>query len=183
MLELNVKESKDYQDLKSIVLSNTFPWFIEKYGDENTKDKFEFLTHTVVKRGQDKPNSFIYEPTLKFLQACALRYKFKIKQIYRMAFNLTYPCYLEKSGIHTDLFNNHKTIIIYLKNDEYELGTIIYDKMIEENETSTFTNDKNISILKKITGKEDTGIMFDGRYYHEAFFPKKDKRIALIVNI
>ena len=24
---------------------------------------------------------------------------------------------------------------------------------------------------------------FDGRYYHEAYFPKKDRRIILVVNI
>jgi|GEM_PF-3387837 len=181
MLELDVKGSKSYQQLKSIVLSNTFPWFLEQYGNE--KHNFNFLTHTVVKRGENKPNSFIYELTLKFLQSCGEKYKFKIKQIYRMAFNLTYPCNLEKSGVHTDLTIEHKNIIIYLQNDECELGTIIYDKMIEENKTSTFDNTTNMIILKETKGKEDTGIMFDGRYYHEAYFPKKDKRIILVVNI
>ena len=77
MLELDVKESKSYQELKSIVLSNTFPWFIDNYG--YTKHNFDFL--------------------------------------------------------------------------------------------------------KEIKGKEDTGVMFDGLHYHEAYFPKKDKRIVLVVNI
>lgn len=181
MLEFDVKGSIYYEELKSKVLSNTFPWFIDQYGNE--EHNFNFLTHTVVKRGDNKPNSDIFDLTLKFLQSCGNRYRFKIKQIYRMAFNLTYPCHLEKSGPHTDLIKEHKNIIIYLQNDEYELGTIIYDKMIEENETSTFENNRNMSILKETKGKEGTGIMFDGRYYHEAYFPKKEKRIILVVNI
>ena len=100
-----------------------------------------------------------------------------------MAYNLTYPCHLKKSGAHTDLNKDHKTIIIYLQNDEYELGTIIYDKMIANSKTSTFTNNRNMNILKETNGKKDTGIMFDGKYYHEAYFPKKDKRIVLVVNL
>jgi len=181
MLELDVKESKSYQELKSIVLSNTFPWFIDNYG--YTKHNFDFLTHTVVRRGENKPNSFIYELTLKFLQSCGLKYRFKIKRIYRMAFNLTFPCILEKSGVHTDLNKDHKSIIIYFKNDEYELGTIIYNKMMEKGKSSTFENNIDNDILKEIKGKEDTGVMFDGLHYHEAYFPKKDKRIVLVVNI
>jgi hypothetical protein len=188
MLELDVKGSKSYQELKSIVLSNTFPWHIDQYGSNDKKSNFEFLSHSVVRRGDTKPNSFIYDLTLKFLQSCGLKYRFKIKQIYRMAFNLTYPCSFEKSGIHTDLSFDHKNIIIYLKNDEYELGTIIYNKMLESNTNYTYKNytyidDKDLDILKETKGKEDTGIMFDGLHYHEAYFPKKDKRISLVVNI
>lgn len=181
MLEFDVKGSKSYQELKSMVLSNTFPWFIDQYGYK--KHNFDFLTHTVVRRGEDKPNSFMYEPTLKFLQSCGLKYRFKIKQIYRMAFNLTYPCTLEKSGAHTDLTIDHKNIIIYLQNDEHELGTIIYDKKIDLNSKSPFTEKTDMKILKETKGKEGTGIMFDGLHYHEAYFPKKDKRIILVVNI
>tara|TARA_S200002703_G_scaffold143866_1_gene137147 strand:- start:764 stop:1333 length:570 start_codon:yes stop_codon:yes gene_type:complete len=189
MLELNVTDIKEYHVLKKAILSNTFPWYIEKYGDENILEKnnvntFNFLCHIVVRRGEGKINSDIYEPTMDFLYACAKKHKFKIKKIYRMAYNLTYPCRLEKSGPHADLLTSHKNIIIYFKNDEYNLGTIVYEDKLKEDATSGYTNDSShMKILKETKGHEGTGIMFDGENYHEAYFPKKGKRIALVVNI
>ena len=55
--------------------------------------------------------------------------------------------------------------------------------MMEKGKSSTFENNIDNDILKEIKGKEDTGVMFDGLHYHEAYFPKKDKRIVLVVNI
>ena len=79
MIELDVRDIKEYQVLKKAILSNTFPWYIEKYGDENTINTFNFLCHVVVRRGEGKINSDIYEPTMDFLYACAKKYKFKIR--------------------------------------------------------------------------------------------------------
>ena len=180
MLLLNVDGLKNYHILKEKVLSNIFPWYLEKYGD-NKVIPFEFLTHTVVKRGEDKPNSFIYQNVLDFLFELSLKYKFKVKEIYRIAFNLTYPCELKTSGIHADHSFNHKSIIFYLSNCNKELGTIIYNEKINENEQNTFKNDEKLTILDTIKGEEDTGFMFDGQHFHEAFFPINDKRIVLVI--
>jgi hypothetical protein len=180
VLLLNVDGLKNYHILKQKVLSNTFPWYLEKYGDGKVTP-FEFLTHTILKRGEDKPNSFIYEDVLNFLLELSSKYKFKINEIYRIAFNLTYPCGLKTSGIHADHSFDHKSIIFYFSNCKDQLGTIIYKEKINENEKNTFKNDKNLTILNTIRGEEDTGFMFNGQHFHEALFPKNDKRIVLVV--
>jgi len=54
MIELDVRDIKEYHVLRTAILSNTFPWYIEKYGDENTINTFNFLCHIVVRRGEGK---------------------------------------------------------------------------------------------------------------------------------
>lgn len=179
MIELNFKESIFYHKIKSQLTKNDFPWFFEKYGNEEVTN-FNFLSHVIIKRNDTKIYSSMYNDVYDLLTEISNNYKFRINRVFRMAFNLTYPCGLEKSGIHTDHEFEHKNMIIYFNNSVEKIGTIIYKDKINKNVKNTFLKDKKMKVLKETTGEEGTGIVFDGKYYHESSLPKKNKRIILV---
>ena len=165
----NIINKKEKDFLKSTIIdSNTFPFYLRTTEIVNAPNNyFPFLSHVVLHKPEDQKtnriNSSLYNYCTELFQRISKRYKFKYKEIYRIALNLTFKNGKKESLIHRDHPYPHKQLLIYLHTDDLKSCTCIFNK------------DK----IKKIIPTPNKGVMWDNlKHYH--ITPKKGYRLVLV---
>jgi hypothetical protein len=100
---------KEYLNkLKSIFLSDTFPWYYQK-GKIYVDDPHFQFTHSFLNDFEEKPNSSWFKEIIPFL------HHLKAKNIYRMKLNMTFKEKVIKTfPMHVDLNYDCLTSVFYL---------------------------------------------------------------------
>ena len=127
------------------------------YNDEKIKSKLFYLVRPMI-------NSLIEN------------HNEDISSIIRIRFGLSTNTVSEGyRNPHTDLKYPHKTLLYYVNDSDGD--TVLYNEKFYKNEIDSF------SIMKKITPKMGTAIIFDGLQYHSSGVPKKtNTRFTININ-
>lgn len=162
--ELINPKTKDYFQLKEIILSNYFNWNWDDATTTGDGDDFPFLNHCVLRRPME--SGYLYP-----LPECNFAPKFnfvigeiidannlKVNSLLRINCNLTFPCgENKKTPPHFDHPFPHKNILFYL-ND---------------------TDGDTVCEGERSTPAEDKIILFEGEHYQ--YLPSKNKRVVIVV--
>jgi len=153
-------KSKNYIDLKNLILSEDFPWFLGK----NDFDNFYFLSHPFLTR----PESGLRFPTATsdyidlahqvFMEICEDN-NVTVDCIYRMGANMVFPSANSDlaSNAHVDHMFDHHNMLIYL----------------------TDSGGSTIVGEHKYPAVEDGVLVFDGETHcHE--LPKLNRRVVFV---
>jgi hypothetical protein len=173
---------------KADILGDYFPWY---YADYSTSNKFPFMYHAVIRRGDGgtdfQINSKIwYEIEPAFSQFCA-KNAIKVNSILRCSLNLVmaHPDY-DRSDMHVDQSFDHKVFIGYITGGESSGDTLVFDKKFKAGMPESIHHEQekgSTRIIKRVTPKDNTALCFDGNYYHAAEFPEGGKRrIICVIN-
>jgi len=131
----NFLSDTDFQNLKKMLTSNTFPYFYEKgVADENDNKNFYFIHQLYY---NDKPASNFFSLILPIIN------KLNVKSLIRAKINL-FPRTekLIKYGEHADCVFSHKGAILYI--NSCDGGTYIGDKFIPSVENQVLLFDPSI---------------------------------------
>ena len=152
--------TENYINLKSLVLSGDFPWFVGK----NDFDNFHFLSHAFLTR----PESGFRYPTVSsvyvdlahnvFMEICDHN-NIDVECIFRMGVNMVFPSANSDlvSSAHIDHRFDHSNMIIYLT----------------ASGKSTIVGEHSYAPV------EDGVFVFDGQsHYHE--LPKTSPRVVFV---
>tara|TARA_B100000287_G_scaffold116707_1_gene108710 strand:+ start:1276 stop:1770 length:495 start_codon:yes stop_codon:yes gene_type:complete len=151
--------TQEYDDFKSLVLSDDFPWFIER----NPKDDFDFYSHVFLER----PYSDRRYPavTSQFMDLAnvvmnqIIDYNnLAVNCILRLNANAVHPWYYnsQNTAPHVDHDFPHYNLLVYLTNAG---GDTHCEGQVHE-------------------PIEDDVILFEGEHCHR--FPLRDRRVVLV---
>lgn len=114
----------------------------------------------------------IFEPLLAKVETS---YDVKINQLHRIRAVITPPA--KKEGIHlphTDETSPHYTFLYYLNDSDGD--TIFYNQHYP-------TEDKKLTVEKRISPKANTGVLFNGLHLHSSSVPvNSEYRATLNIN-
>jgi hypothetical protein len=184
-MDLNYIENNNFFTKKEIkiinadILGNMFPWYLHP---KPTTDKFIFMSHTLIKRNEDKINSNVFDFFANIFARFTYKNNIKCKKITRASLNLTFSDnrYIY-SDPHVDYKTPHFVCIMYLNNTEG--STFIFDKKFKNGpEYYPIEKIKNLKILKESKPKQGKIVNFNGNYYHANSFCKEGKfRVVLVL--
>ena len=166
----NFLTKKQKSEVSSLLESSKFPFYLQK--ECTTYDKLPYLSHIILKRPEDRKdnetwNSNYSDIFVNLVKSFTDKHNIKVKELYRMAINLTCNVGVKKGDIHLDHHYPHKQLIIYLSDiDDEKIGTVILD-------------DNEKTVLKKVKYKKFKGVCFDNKPHH-MIFPKNDMRIVCV---
>jgi len=150
----------NYNNLKNLILSGDFPWFVGK----NDFDNFHFLSHPFLTRPESGPkyptvtSVYVDLAYQVFVEICEQN-NINVECVYRMGANMVFP------SVNSDLVSNphvdhqfpHSNMIIYL----------------------TSSGGSTIVGEHKYAPVEDGVFVFEGEsHYHE--LPKVNPRIVFV---
>jgi hypothetical protein len=128
-----------------------------------------FLSHVILKRPEERNNNSYNSPHANFFESMFYtfceKHNIKVKEIFRIAVNLTFNIGVKEGVIHQDHSFKHKQLIIYLNDCDKEAKTIILNK-----------NNKKI---KEIIPVQFKGACFDNSP-HYLIYPRTGERIIAI---
>ena len=156
-------EQKEFID--KFLLGNNFPYFL----NYNIDHEHAYMIHTFMiapedrEKNQPEFNSKVAPNFLKLLDDFCKNNKITCKKVLRCALNLTFPQKIKKSSPHLDHSYEHKTLIIYLN----------------DNDGKTIILNKNNKICKSIKPEKYKGICFPYRYHYQ-FYPKSGIRAVAV---
>jgi hypothetical protein len=173
------------QEIKSLLLSNKFPWFyVDDVTSDTTlpEDRCPALCNPLRIKYNTNSNFYNYFIPLAHIGAAAVDYKFNDVSMCRTF--LQFPLSKTKpvDPLHTDDSINHLVVLYYVLDSDGD--TIIVDKKMDL-ETKPLDNLRveDFLVLKKVTPKQGRAVLFDGRYYHTAEQPKNGIRCVINFNI
>ena len=163
----DVIDKQKQEEIKNTLLKGrTFPWyFIEDISSSKQSRpgmQHEFCT---VEKGV---NSIYFDnvlPIINYITKPELR-------IFRINSFLQFP---------NSSFKNYDTPHYDIPEQKNPYTVFLYYVLDSDGDT-VFFNEKN-KIIKKITPKQGTAVMFDGKYLHTAYQPKKNIRCVINFNI
>jgi len=166
IVELKNPLTKNYLELKNIILGNNFPWFWDtqtKYSEDDDRyDNFPIYFHSFLyrptsERFYSQPSSYcdlVHGVVVEILKYNNIDFDV----IYRMAANCTHPTEKNLGGpIHRDHNFSHRNLIVYLNN---------------------FKGGDTWCEGKTYNGKENDIITFEGN--HNFYPPLKKRRVILV---
>tara|TARA_R110000824_G_scaffold158058_2_gene331643 strand:- start:584 stop:1129 length:546 start_codon:yes stop_codon:yes gene_type:complete len=160
------KNQKNF--IEDITTKSDFPYYLISNSTYN--DASDFLSHIVKNRIEDFPdekyNSNYHPQLTDIFFTFLIKNKIKMKQIYRMAVNLTYNNGKEKCNPHHDHEYEHRQFILYLNKPA-------------DKESKTIILDKDKKIFKEVVPEKYKAICFDS-HLHYHYYPKEGKRIVLV---
>lgn len=149
MLRANFLNKFEFEDLRNLITSHNFPYFIQ-LGAANDNDPAMLLTHMVVSNNKEIHSSFyqkIATPIINGIKRFDPSY-FAILRLKINCYPRTYKP--EYSGWHIDIQEkNHKTIVLNLNNN------------------NGYTDFKNKDLVYNYS-KENTAVIFDGKEEHRS---------------
>jgi len=172
-----IKEDNNFLSQSSIdfieqyVLSNNFPFYMQKEVITNSNDNIKNMTHIVLPRVEQRTENFINHPHHNFfvniLNDFCNKNNIQYNEIFRIAVNLTFCNGVsDTSPIHNDHNFEHNQLIVYLNNP------------IDKN-CKTVLLDDNGNLVKEIYPKKFKGLFFNNMP-HYMFFPKKGERCIIV---
>lgn len=175
--------AKDLQDhIEDYVTKNTFPWFYQKdisVDDHSLDDKNYFpsagFTHVALDRGYI--NSEHFQSGINFekmVVELASIFEVQLDNIIRVKLNFTTPVPGYQSNNycspHTDFEEPHWVFLYYINDSDGD--TIFFD------------NKKDLNIIKRITPKKGTCVLFNGEIYHTQSNPITSiSRLNININV
>lgn len=161
MKQLNNPLTAEYQQLKTLVFSNSFPWFTDK----SNCDEFYFYSHTFLERPEIR--NYMMFPTVKsdyiglfheVLRQIFIHNQIDVRCVYRMNANAVEPNpnVSQITARHIDHTCPHSNMLIYLN----DAGG------------ATCTDDA------RHDPNEDDIVVFSGYHWHE--MPKSKRRVVLV---
>tara|TARA_R110002153_G_scaffold238243_2_gene392587 strand:+ start:331 stop:903 length:573 start_codon:yes stop_codon:yes gene_type:complete len=174
----NILTGKEVDFIKNNVMGNNFPWY---YQPVATTAKFQFFTHTLVRRDNSEISSDHFYFFENIFNKFCYKHKLKVNKITRAALNLTNPSSYKHGDPHIDHDFKHKVFMLYL--NSVEGNTIIFDKKHTKGQSNTIPLEiikepfKKINEIKPEFGK---AVCWDGNYYHSASYPKKGRRVVAV---
>jgi hypothetical protein len=179
--------SKDLQDYLEKIAITEMPYFyyenISGYEGEIYDTRF-FRTggfsHVAYRDG--KSNSIYYEEQLglkHLVNDIAEKFNVKIKELLRIKLSITTPVPGYRSenfnGPHVDLPTPHHVLLYYINDSDGD--TIFF-------ETPTDLSKEDLKIIRRITPKKGTCVLFDGSIYHTQSNPITSQlRVNMNVNV
>jgi len=176
--ELKNPLTKDYKNLKKLVLTPYFPWFYHEKTTQPENEDMSFFSHGLLGRPVHEIEGRKYPAIPESNSDYFLNCYFILKEIldcnnisfevmYRMNINLTLHSKIKESVPHIDSNLPHKVVIVYL--NSFTQGRTI---VLSEDQQKFYSNPK-----------EDNVIMFDGKHTHYQECPgKHEKRIVMVAN-
>lgn len=173
------------EEIKSLLLSNKFPWF---YVDDvtsdttETSDKSPALCNPLRIKSVTNSNFYNYFLPMAHLGASHANYHFNDVTMCRAFLQFPLAACNPVDNLHTDDSVNHLVVLYYVLDSDGD--TIIVDKKmhLDKKPLDNLKVD-NFSILQKVTPKQGRAVLFDGRYYHTAEQPKKNIRCVINFNV
>ena len=174
---------KDLQDFfEDYVTQNTFAWFYQKdiatdnhaFDDKNYFPSSGF-THVALDRGYVNSGHFTTGINLEArVVDLAEAFNVEMENIIRVKLNLTTPVPGYQSNNycspHTDFEEPHWVFLYYINDSD---GDTIF-----------FNNSTDLEIIKRVTPKKGTAVLFDGKIYHTQSNPiTSASRINMNVNV
>jgi len=163
----NVISKQKQEEIKKILFEGRiFPWYFIKDISASKQHRpgmqHEFCSF---EKGVNSKNFDSILPIIYFIK------KPKLK-IFRANSFLQFPNtnYKTYDTPHYDLLTTKDKYTVFL-----------YYVLNSDGDTVFF--DRKKKIIKKVTPKQGTAVMFDGRYLHSAYQPKKDMRCVINFNI
>ena len=179
--------SENTQELIKDLLSNTsgIPWFIkeslsegtEKEPEENWSDAPGFANVFFNKFGIN--NTDLFNLSLPIIKNTLSKLKLDDMELKYGRTFIQYPLttHTGPTNPHIDLLEPHLVILYYVFDSDGD--TIFFDKKYE-NKRPSF---KDYKIIKSITPKQGTCVVFDGFNYHSNILPKLNKRCVINFNL
>lgn len=178
LIKNNVFGKGVFENISKTVLETDFPWYFIQDSAFNIKikDKKTSLNYSWYHMLYSKDNNgnnilssyynFFYLPVLTILDS----FNLNIDKLYRLRLGLTTT--IGKDVInkpHIDYQFPHKTILFYLNDSDGD--TVFY-----KNDCKT--------VIKRVTPKENTAVLFNGLINHSSSKPNKNqRRIVLNINL
>lgn len=157
------KDSKNF--INNRILNSDFPLYYSK-SHHNSNDYC--LSHVILKRPEERNhnqfNSDFYPGFIKILNEFSIKENIEIKELCRIAVNLTFNIGVKNSPKHRDHDFDYKQIIVYLNDCDKNSHTVLL---------------KNNKIYKKIIPEKYKGVYF-GNCIHYQTYPKSGSRVAAI---
>ena len=170
-----------------MVLNQNLEWFYEQNtitpaaGKTFVGDSFQFVSPVLHKEYYKSPRADFIAPLIFAIQDS---FNFKIKEMDRVKFNMTVNN--NKINIHPphidSLEEKYVSVVYYVHDCDGE--TTIYDKVLNNSHKQQFENGEFshqcLNIIKSITPKRGTAVMFDSNRLHSASNPIiADRRVIL----
>jgi len=180
--------SENTQELIKDFLTNTFgiPWFIKEDLGEGTIDNQKenwssapgFVNVFFNKLGINNPDLFnlsfpIIKNSLSKLKMNDMELKYA-----RTFFQFPLTTHTGITNPHVDLTEPHLVVLYYVFDSDGD--TIFFNKKHENNVRPSF---KDYKIIKSVTPKQGTCVVFNGLNYHSNILPKLNKRCVINFNL
>lgn len=181
--------SENTQELIKDFLTNTFgiPWFIKEDLGEGTIDNQKenwssapgFVNVFFNKLGINNPDLFnlsfpIIKNSLSKLKMNDMELKYA-----RTFFQFPLTTHTGITNPHVDLTEPHLVVLYYVFDSDGD--TIFFNKKHEKNNIRPSFED--YKIIKNVTPKQGTCVVFDGLNYHSNILPKLNKRCVINFNL
>jgi hypothetical protein len=181
--------SENTQELIKDFLTNTFgiPWFIKEDLGEGTIDNQKenwssapgFVNVFFNKLGINNPDLFnlsfpIIKNSLSKLKMNDMELKYA-----RTFFQFPLTTHTGITNPHVDLTEPHLVVLYYVFDSDGD--TIFFNKKHEKNNIRPSFED--YKIIKNVTPKQGTCVVFDGLNYHSNILPKLSKRCVINFNL
>lgn len=160
----NAMPKRLFNLFKSRIMSTSMDWH---FGPTTYNNDKNFMSFVNIPKLDDRVFAMTEYCFLALLDN--INYPHELGMIYRYRYGLI----LKNNNTsivhpkHVDGYFEHKTLLLY----------------INDSDGDTFFYDKNGNIIKKITPKENTCVIFDGNIEHSSSTPTKNKyRYALSIN-
>tara|TARA_R110000772_G_C13126031_1_gene422332 strand:+ start:185 stop:739 length:555 start_codon:yes stop_codon:yes gene_type:complete len=163
----NVISKKKQEKIKNLLLEDRiFPWYfindVSASKQSRSGMQHEFCT---IKKGVNSKYFDDVLPIIYFIKKPELN-------ILRINSFLQFP---------NPSFKTYDTPHYDLPTRKDKYTVFLYYTLDSDGDTVFF--DKNKKIIKRVTPKQGTAVMFDGRYLHTAYQPKKNIRCIINFNI
>ena len=172
--------------------SKKFPWFYQAFSSFNMDDKFHanfpINMHPFL---QDYDVKSSYYPNIEFIAwegAKRAGFNHELTQIFQARAYLQYPLSEEFQprhlidSLHCDSDIEHLVVLYYVIDAEGD--TILTDKRREGNDYIDRTlRVEDHTIIKRVTPKQGSALVFDGRYYHTTQQPQRNIRSVINFNL
>jgi hypothetical protein len=180
----NIITLEEQDNIKNILLSDNFNWYYcaditnSEFVKENPRPGFKhsFLLN-------QKINSDYYNLILPIVNESCKKINFEINKILRSKAFLQLPLNLNNNytldSPHIDIDEKHLVVLYYVLDSDGD--TVIFDNKFGQTKTEIKFEDLNV--IKKITPKKGTVVIFDGHYFHSAYQPKSNLRCVINCNV
>lgn len=172
--------------------SKKFPWFYQPFSSFNSDDKFHAnFPINMHPFSQDYKPTSSYYPNIEFIAwegAKRAGFYVYVTEILQARAYLQYPLSEEFQprhlidSLHCDSYAEHLVVLYYVIDAEGD--TILTDKRREgDDDIERTLRVEDHNIIKRVTPKQGSALVFDGRYYHTTQQPQKNIRSVINFNL
>ena len=184
----NAFPKTEFQAIKGLICSDSFPWFYTGTAYPNEVAGLEQYSWAHVAKNIDGWTSFICKPLEAMILNALGQVDEPVKNIIRIRLGLVSVTSQPVIHVpHIDLTQPHKTGLLYINDSDGD--TILYNEMYDPSlglDVYTYYKDvlkEHLTIHNNIRPTENTLICFEGYRYHSSTSPvKQSRRIVLNFN-